>query len=518
MNSTLCYVVMYYNIDKLLQTLYLPYIIPNNNYEIIYNNEGLYFLFKITSYFMLALHSYTLLYGLFISTINDKNCIALSFIYTKHLRDILVSHNYTTMEYELNRGVMWVFTTPLMLKMYCDANDLSVWDINIHYHLIAIVPHVFVIPFKTQPIFLLSTILLSIPEVFFLKSLHKYKQLPFTNLYILIWVVFMLINILDITQLCSSVVIHALYNLADTLCKFICIVVISNYNEQEIIVRDNMDLQSVQFVSHVIKSIKEFEKNNIKLTPFCRDLMLYCKKKFVDKIPKTNEKLKLELLKKLLPFDLDRDYITAGAGPGTGPGPGPGANKEFKMICIMFMDIVNYTELATRYKNDDTIFKLLNDIYCHFDKIIKKYSHLQKIETIGDAYMVVGDIYREELNHKVVVKEIILLGLEFIKEIKTIKTPDNIPLCIRIGIHMGNVNIGILGNEIPRLCVVGNAVNVSARLQTTAEADTIQMSRHIYEQAEEIDFGMNMEYIKKENVFLKNIGSITTYNLQNINI
>ena len=80
------------------------------------------------------------------------------------------------------------------------------------------------------------------------------------------------------------------------------------------------------------------------------------------------------------------------------------------------------------------------------------------------------------------------------------------------------VNIGILGNEIPRLCVVGNAVNVSARLQTTAEADTIQMSRHIYEQAEEIDFGMNMEYIKKENVFLKNIGSITTYNLQNINI
>jgi class 3 adenylate cyclase len=413
------------------------------------------------------------------------------------------------MEYELNRGVMWIFSTPLMLKMYCDANDLSVWDINIHYHIIAIVPHLFVIPFKNQPIYLLSTILLSIPEVFFLKSLHKYKQLPFTNLYILIWVIFMLINILDITQLCNPVVIHALYNIADTLCKFICIVVITNYNEQELIVRDNMDLQSVQFVSHVIKSIKEFEKNNIKLTPFCKDLMLYCKKKFVDKIPKSNEKLRLELLQKLLPFDLDRDYITAGAGAG--------ANKEFKFICVMFMDIVNYTELAKKYKDDDTIFKLLNDVYFHFDTIIKKYSHLQKIESIGDAYMVVGDIYREELNHKVVVKEIILLGLEFIKEIKTIKTPDNIPLCIRIGINMGNVNIGILGNEIPRLCVVGNSVNVSARLQSTAETDTIQMSRHIYEQAEEIDFGMDMEYIKKENVFLKNIGLTTTYNLQNKN-
>jgi class 3 adenylate cyclase len=127
--------------------------------------------------------------------------------------------------------------------------------------------------------------------------------------------------------------------------------------------------------------------------------------------------------------------------------------------------------------------------------------------------MLIGDIYRHELNHKTVVKEIILLGLEFIKEIKTIKTPDNIPLSIRIGINMGNVNIGILGNEIPRLCVVGNNVNVAARLQSTAESDTIQMSRHVYEQAVEIDFGMNIEYVELKNVFLKKIGSVTTYNI-----
>ena len=91
--------------------------------------------------------------------------------------------------------------------------------------------------------------------------------------------------------------------------------------------------------------------------------------------------------------------------------------------------------------------------------------------------MVVGDIFRNELNYKHVINEIILLGLEFIKEIKTISTPDNIPLCIRIGINMGSVNIGILGNEIPRLCVVGNAVNVASRLQSTAEEDTIQIKR-----------------------------------------
>jgi class 3 adenylate cyclase len=175
------------------------------------------------------------------------------------------------------------------------------------------------------------------------------------------------------------------------------------------------------------------------------------------------------------------------------------------------MDIINYTELAKKY-NSDTIFKLLNSIYNHFDTIIKKYQHLQKIETIGDAYMVVGDIYRNKLNHKIVIKDIISLGLEFIHEIKSISTPDNVPLCIRIGINIGSVNIGILGNEIPRLCVVGNTVNVAARLQSTAEEDTIQMSEHIYEQIED-DMGTDIDIVKKENVFLKNIGSVTTYNI-----
>jgi class 3 adenylate cyclase len=157
------------------------------------------------------------------------------------------------------------------------------------------------------------------------------------------------------------------------------------------------------------------------------------------------------------------------------------------MICVLFTDIVNYTELAKKY-DDKTIFEMLNCIYNAFDNIIKKYPHLQKIETIGDAYMVVGDIFRNNINHKIVIKEIILFALDIIKEIKIIKIPGDIPLSIRIGINMGNVTVGILGNELPRLCVVGNTVNMAARLQSTADIDTIQLSRHIYEQLEDIDF------------------------------
>jgi hypothetical protein len=97
---------------------------------------------------MLTLYLYTLTYKSFVTKTNDGNGLGLSCVYMKHLIDIIITPNMSIMEYELSRGVMWSFSTPFMLKMYCDANDISIWDINIHYHLISIVPHIFVIPFK----------------------------------------------------------------------------------------------------------------------------------------------------------------------------------------------------------------------------------------------------------------------------------------------------------------------------------------------------------------------------------
>lgn len=511
MINILFYVVCYYNIDLLLQNIYLPYVIPEGCSDTISSYEKLHFLLNNTSYFMLILYSYSLAYNLFFSRAMDKFSIGLTVVYMKYIIDIIAYPNMTLIEHEMHRGVMWLFATPLMLKMYCNANDMLLRDIDIHYHVISILPHILIIPLKPGAIYIASTIVFSLPAFLFLKSLYKYNDLPFTNLYLSVWLIYMLINIIDIMNVFNPFFIHAMYNIADTICKFVCNTVISNYHEKESIILQTMDLQSVSFTSHMIKTIKDFETNNTKLTSTCKNLIAYCKRKFLDKIPNTNEKLKIELLKKILPFDLDDHYMQF-RYTGSGSGSGSGENKEFDMICVMFMDIVNYTELAKKH-NGDTIFKLLDKIYHHFDNIIKKYPHLQKIETIGDAYMVVGDIFREENNHQSVIKEIILLAIEFMSEIKNIKTPDEVPLYIRIGINMGTVNVGILGNEIPRLCVVGNTVNVAARLQSTAEADTIQLSRHIYEKIEEIDFGIKIDCVEKENIFLKNIGSVTTYNI-----
>jgi hypothetical protein len=307
--------------------------------------------------------------------------------------DVVISPNMTIVEYETSRAVMWAFTTPLMLKMYCDANDIKLIDIKFHYHLISIICGAFLTPLKGQ-IYYSFSVASCIPLILFIKALYKYRNMPFTNLYIIIWSTFILINAFDFLGIFTPSLTSSFYNIADTLCKFICNIVISNYTEQEQIIRDNMDLQSVNFVSTVIKHIKQFEiENENKITINCSNLVKYCKKKFVDKIPKSNSALKLELLKKILPLNLDIDYMNENSGDSIE------SNKKFTFICVMFMDIINYTELAKKF-DGDIIFKLLDDIYNRFDVIIKKYSHLQKIETIGDAYFVVGDIFRTELNHK----------------------------------------------------------------------------------------------------------------------
>jgi class 3 adenylate cyclase len=253
----------------------------------------------------------------------------------------------------------------------------------------------------------------------------------------------------------------------------------------------------------MIRHINIYIEENVSLSNQSRIIISNIKNKLLSIIPVNKDFLEKELLKKILPFGLDNHYIKNNNNNNGSP---------FSMVCVLFTDIVNYTELANRY-DDQTIFRLLNNVYILFDNIIKKYRYIQKIETIGDAYMAVGDIYKSTKDQNMIIKEIILFALELIREIKAIKTPDKKPLQIRVGINIGDVSIGILGNENPRLCVVGNTVNMASRLQSTADIDTIQISENIYEYIKNINFDNNIQIKKKEKVFLKNIGSVTTYNI-----
>jgi class 3 adenylate cyclase len=434
----------------------------------------------------------------------NKTSNALVLVYIKYTINIFLSDNMTVSQFEFSRNIMWLFATPLMLKMYCDVNTIKLQDIKIHYYIIPVAINVFIYPYKNTITYYYLTGISWLLLLFFMKTLYTKRNITFTNVYLFIWSIFMFLNIIDLFQITNIYNINLYYYYADMISKMMTCIIVKDYNEKELTQLNNMDLQSIQFLLYMIKNIKIYKNENAIITHQCNKFIDFTTQRFLVKIPENKTILEQELLKKILPFDFDKEYI-ANANANANA-------KQFNMICVLFTDIVNYTELSKNY-DDKIIFQLLYTIYTFFDNTIKKYPHLQKIETIGDAYMVVGDIFRNSTNHKVVVKEMILFALDIIKEIKKIKTPDNIPLCIRIGINMGSVSIGILGNEIPRLCVVGNTVNMASRLQSTAEIDTIQLSRHIYEQLEEIEFDIKFEVILKENVFLKNMGSITTYNI-----
>jgi class 3 adenylate cyclase len=214
-------------------------------------------------------------------------------------------------------------------------------------------------------------------------------------------------------------------------------------------------------------------------------------------------KLRTKLLKQLLPYDLDDYYLE-------------GKRKYIKNKngCILFADIVGYCEIAEKY-TDIVRYLILDDIYSRFDHIIRKYPHIQKIETIGDAYMVVGDLNNLEFNPDLYLN-ICEFAFEIMEEIKKVKTPNH-KLDLRIGIHVGSYIISVLGSINPRLSIIGKNVNKTARLQSTAEKNSIQISKWLYDILSNMDTSkqdLNFDFVKNENVYLKNIGTTTTYTMK----
>ena len=486
------YTLIYYQLDAILKPcLYekceIFKIEPIQFYPVI----------QSANIFILTVFSIFTMHLLVFSKIKNYTVYSLSIIYIKYILDTVISNNAISIyEYEFRRTIMWFFTTPLILKLYCDMNNLKMIDINSQYHLVSNASHIILYPFRRTPYNSFIVIALSFSEGYFIYHLLDFKYQKYTMFIVYIWCLFSLITVFEISGIFNIHDIQVCYLLSDMIAKLTTVLIVNDYEEQLYHIKSNIDLQSISLLTVLKKSIKQFE-NTTNITSKCKGLINQLNGKLTSYVPMDKTMLKLELLKKILPLELEDKYLANSKD-----------YKEYPFICVLFTDIVSYTELAKQY-DSSIIYKLLNDIYTRFDDIVLRYANLQKIETIGDAYMVVSDIYTNDTKNNV--KNIILLAVEMIKEIKLITTPDNSQLQLRIGINLGKVVVGILGVEIPRLCVIGNTVNVAARLQSTADPDTIQISRHVYEIAETTDFGINVQFQIKENVFLKNIGSTNTY-------
>jgi class 3 adenylate cyclase len=154
---------------------------------------------------------------------------------------------------------------------------------------------------------------------------------------------------------------------------------------------------------------------------------------------------------------------------------------EFDELTVLFADIAGFTELAAQLSATEVV-QVLTDVFSACDELADRHG-LEKIKTIGDAYMAVGGIGRDDADAPRRVAE---MALDILDLLAAYRAPGERPLQVRIGLHTGPAVAGVMGIRKFFYDVWGDTVNTASRLESTAMPGTAQVLESTMERLRDV--------------------------------
>ena len=167
------------------------------------------------------------------------------------------------------------------------------------------------------------------------------------------------------------------------------------------------------------------------------------------------------LLRNVLPASVASELL---ARPGS-------LADEIQDTTVLFADLVGFTPLAARLSAAEVV-RHLNEIFLRFDALAERHG-IEKVKTIGDAYMAVGGLPVPQDDHAV---GTVRLGLDMVAATREYAAQSGLPLALRVGVHSGPVVAGVIGRTRLSYDLWGDTVNVASRMEQHGLPDAVQVS------------------------------------------
>lgn len=178
--------------------------------------------------------------------------------------------------------------------------------------------------------------------------------------------------------------------------------------------------------------------------------------------------------------------------------------ENFTDVTMLFSDIVSFTTISSTHSAQE-IVTALNDLFCRFDERAKSMG-VEKIKTIGDAYMAGCGLPTRNRNHARIMVE---FAKGMYEDLKAYNDSSPIKFNIRIGLNSGPVNAGVIGKTKFIYDVWGNTVNVASRMESACTPGGIRVSQSLYEHLKDSD----IVFSSPIECNIKGKGLMTTYDV-----